>query len=154
MGKRYLFGLAETQETVNRAAAIDHSPDMIETAEKKLEHISPERIDLRTGDAADLPWDSGSFSTAASANMIFFVEQPQKVLDEIYRVLRPGGRFAMVTMGNGILGKITFGWLYSLRTYSDRTMTAMLEQAGFDTVEVKSGISSLQVCYAEKGPEK
>ena len=87
---------------------------------------------------------------AASANMFFFVKEPQRVLNEIFRVVRPGGRFAMVTMGNGMVGKITFGWLYSLKTYSDSMMTMMLKQAGFNSVKVKSGMSSLQMCYAEK----
>jgi ubiquinone/menaquinone biosynthesis C-methylase UbiE len=135
---------------VDRVAAIDHSSDMIETTGNKLQDISPDRINLVTGDAAGLPWGNKRFSAAASANMFFFVEEPQRVLNEIFRVLRPGGRFAMVTMGNGILGKITFGWLYSLKTYSDNAMTMMLKQAGFTTVKVKSGMSSLQMCYAEK----
>jgi ubiquinone/menaquinone biosynthesis C-methylase UbiE len=135
---------------VKKAAAIDHSPDMIETTKKKLKNISPERIDLKTGDAARLPWNNKSFNAAASANMFFFVEEPQKVLNEIYRVLQPGGRFAMTTMADNILGKITFGWLYSLKAYSDKKMTEMLKQAGFNNIEVKSGMSLLQICYAEK----
>ena len=141
--------LEQALQVVSRASAIDHSADMIETAKRKLHDIAPERIDLVNGDATELPWDNGSFSAAASANMFFFVEEPQKVLNEIFRVLRPGGRFAMVTMGNSILGKITFGWLFSLNTYSDRKMTAMLELAGFRNIEVKSGLNPIQVCYAE-----
>ena len=141
--------LEQALQVVNKASAIDHSPDMIETTKRKLKNISPERIDLITGNAAKLPWNNESFTAAASANMFFFVEEPQKVLNEIYRVLRQGGRFAMVTMGNSILGKITFGWLYSLKAYSDKKMAIMLEQAGFNTIKVKSG-AFLQVCYAEK----
>jgi ubiquinone/menaquinone biosynthesis C-methylase UbiE len=137
-------------DIVSKAAAIDHSPEMIEITKERLRHISPENIDLKIGDAAKLPWGDESFSTAASANMFFFVEEPQKVLNEIYRVLQPGGRFAMVTMGNSILGKITFGWLFSLNTYSGKKMTAMLEEAGFKNIKVKSGLNPVQVCYAEK----
>ena len=142
--------LEKALQFVANAAAIDHSADMIETANNKLIEINPDRYDLKTGDAVKLPWDNDSFTAAASANMFFFVEQPQEVLNEISRVLQLGGRFAMVTMGKSLLGKITFGWLYSLRTYSDKEMSKMLEQAGFTKIEVKSGLSSTQVCYAEK----
>ena len=142
--------LEKALQVVNRAAAIDHSSDMIGIAKEKLRNISPDRINLITGDAAELPWDSESFSTAASANMFFFVKEPQKALNEIYRVLLTGGRFAMVTMGNSILGKITFGWLFSLKTYSDKNMTAMLTKAGFKNITVKSAFGLWQACYGEK----
>jgi ubiquinone/menaquinone biosynthesis C-methylase UbiE len=142
--------LEQVLRIVAEGAAIDHSPDMIDATMNKLKDVDPDKVELVTGDAAKLPWEKERFSAAASANMFFFVEEPQKVLNELFRVLQPGGRFAMVTMGSGILGKISFGWLFSLKTYSDSTMTMMLKQAGFTRVTVKSRLSSLQVCYAEK----
>ena len=142
--------LEQALQVVSKAAAIDHSAEMIETTERRLQNIDADRIDLVTGDAAELPWDNESFSAAAGANMFFFLEEPQKVLSEIFRVLRPGGRLAIVTMSNSIIGKISFGWLFSLKTYSDEKMTAMLAAAGFRTIEVKSGISPIQICYAKK----
>ena len=108
------------------------------------------RADIRCGDAANLPWGDGTVSAAASAHMFFFVEQPQKVLDAVHRVLEPGGRFAMITMGNGLLAKISFGWLYSLRTYSDDDMRSMLQSAGFSRIEVGTRFGVSQTCYAVK----
>jgi len=75
------------------------------------------------------------------------------MLSEVFRVLKPGGRFSMTTIGSGI-GKITFGWLYKLRTYSDARMTAMLKAAGFANVRVKSTLGMMQVCYGEKMERK
>ena len=146
-GGGQLLGMA--LERVKFAAAVDHSPDMAALATKNNQrHVKEHRAEILVGNAEHLPCPDNRFTSGASANMFFFVERPEKVLSEIYRVLQPGGRFALVTMGNGLLGKICFGWLYSLRTYSDDEMRTMLRNAGFSKIEVTSGYS--QVCYAEK----
>ena len=68
------------------------------------------------GNAESLPWDTGTFTACACANMFFFVENPDTVFSEVYRVLAPKGRFSMVTVGKGLLSWVTFGWLYRLNT--------------------------------------
>lgn len=134
-----------------RGAAIDHSNDMVEAAmENNRRSVDEGRLEILQGNAEQLPWESGSFTACASANMFFFVENPGAMLAEVFRVLKPGGRFSMVTMGNGLLGKITFGWLYSLRTYSDSEMASMLRSAGFSEIRVKSTMGLMQVCYGKK----
>ncbi len=140
--------LKRALQYVSYAAGIDHSSDMLDATKEQLKESSYDELDLVQGDAASLPWEDESFTAAACANMFFFVEKPQEVLNEIHRVLKPGGRFAMVTMSNGILGKLMFGFLYSLKTYSNQEMISMLSEAGFKKIEVKSKFA--QVCYAEK----
>ncbi|OPY70680.1 MAG: Malonyl-(acyl-carrier protein) O-methyltransferase [Syntrophorhabdaceae bacterium PtaU1.Bin034] len=134
-----------------RGAAIDHSREMVEVAmENNRRAVEEGRLEILQGNAERLPWESGSFTACASANMFFFVENPGAMLSEVFRVLKPGGRFSMVTMGNGLLGKITFGWLYSLRTYSDSQMASMLRSAGFSEIRVKSTMGLMQACYGTK----
>jgi ubiquinone/menaquinone biosynthesis C-methylase UbiE len=136
---------------VEKGAALDHSEAMVElSGEKNRKCVDQGRLVIHMGNAEQLPWDSNRFTACASANMFFFVEKPEAVLSEVFRVLKPGGRFAMTTIGNGFFGKITFGWLYKLRTYSDARMTAMLTAAGFGNVRVKSNLGMMQVCYGEK----
>jgi ubiquinone/menaquinone biosynthesis C-methylase UbiE len=139
-------------EKAGIAAGLDHSPDMVELSkENNARDVETGRADIVPGDAAALPWENSRFTAVASANMFFFVEEPETALGEIYRVLKPGGRFAMVTMDNRIIGKITFGWLYKLRTYSIRRMRTMFENAGFISIEIKNKLPFSQICYAEKG---
>lgn len=133
------------------AEAIDHSDDMVALSIRNNEEsVKNNRVRIVRGSAESLPWPSGSFTACASANMFFFVEEPQKALGEIFRVLKPGGRFAMVTMGKSIIGKLAFGLLYGLKTYSDKTMSEMLAGAGFPHIRVKTGMGGMQICYAEK----
>jgi SAM-dependent methyltransferase len=143
--------LSQALERVESAAAIDHSPDMVALSKKNNQrHVEQGRVEIASGDATKLPWADNRFTAGASANMFFFIEQPEAVLREACRVLQPGGRFAMVTMNNSILGKLTFGWLYSLRTYSDENMREMFRSAGFSNIGVKSRWGVMQMCYAEK----
>ena len=95
--------LSRALERVKYAAAIDHSPDMVALSKKNNQrHVEQGRVDIVSGDAAKLPWADNRFTAGASANMFFFVEQPDAVLREACRVLRPGGRFAMNTInGDG-----------------------------------------------------
>ena len=148
-GGGVLLGMA--LKKVKSAAAIDHSQDMVKLSIKNnREYVDSGRAEIVQGDAGKLPWADSSFNVGASANMFFFVEHPEDVLNEICRVLKPGGRFAMVTMGSSLIGKILFGWLYSLRTYSNKKMKSMLLTAGFSIVEVETRWGVIQVCYALK----
>ena len=135
-----------------QGAAIDHSPDMVAlSVENNRERLDKGHLDVVRGNAESLPWPSGSFSACASANMFFFVENPDAVLGEVHRVLKPGGRFAMVTLGTGLLVTVSFGLFYALKTYPDPAMHAMMERAGFRNIRVKSRYwGTCQVCYGEK----
>ncbi len=132
-------------------AGIDHSPDMVEIShENNAQAVAAGRAEIIQGDVASLPWEDGRFSAAASANMFFFVPQPEKALAEVYRVLRPGGRFAMVTTADTLPVRLTFGWLYRLKCYSNDKMTEMLQQAGFADITVSTRKFFSQVCFARK----
>ena len=71
-----------------------------ENAERnaRLEGVS-DRVEFRQCDAREMPFDSESFdvvvSSAAVHQMIEFGVDRPRVLDEIYRVLKPEGRLAI-----------------------------------------------------------
>jgi ubiquinone/menaquinone biosynthesis C-methylase UbiE len=137
------------------AAAVDHSPEMVELSKQTNKRaVERGKAEIVTGDAADLPWETESFTAGAAAHMFFFVERPVEMLKEVYRVLKPGGRFAMVTMGKGPVGRLVFGKRYSLKTYSNQDMDTMFRKAGFSIVDIKMVRTQLlfrhQLCYAEK----
>ncbi|MDR3495670.1 MAG: methyltransferase domain-containing protein [Ancalomicrobiaceae bacterium] len=77
---------------------IDLSPDMLALARKRAvkEHLSHVR-DLKEMDAAHLEFADDSFDTVAVMYTITVVPHPDLVLEEIARVLKPGGEAIFVS---------------------------------------------------------
>ena len=71
-----------------RMIATDYSDGMIAEA-KKGDH--PANLTFEKADAMDLPYEEQSFDAVLIANALHIVPDPEQVLREIGRVLRPGG---------------------------------------------------------------
>ncbi|MFH1539263.1 MAG: class I SAM-dependent methyltransferase [bacterium] len=146
--------LSRVLRTVERAAAIDHSADMVEEAIKNnREVVDAGRAEIVQGDAESMPWPDGSFTCAACTEAFFFFENPVAVLGEIHRVLKPGGRLVVATTPrseNRLAKAILTPYRRDLRLYSDEEMESMLKDAGFDEARARSVNDLRQICYAEK----
>lgn len=68
--------------------ATDYSDGMIAEAKKGE---NPANLTFEIADAMNLPYDDNSFDSVIIANALHIVPDPEKVLHEINRVLRPGG---------------------------------------------------------------
>ena len=68
---------------------LDFSGEVIEIANRNVP-----QAEFRQGDAQDLPFDDASFDAVVCGYGVIHVPEPEKALLEMYRVLRPGGRFA------------------------------------------------------------
>ena len=55
-------------------------------------------IDWVQGDAAALPFESASFDYVSAQNCFHHVERKFEMLEQILRVLRPGGRFTLLNL--------------------------------------------------------
>ena len=71
-----------------RMIATDYSDGMIAEAKKG---DCPENLTFEKADAMQLPYRDDSFDVVLIANALHIVPDPEKVLSEIDRVLRPGG---------------------------------------------------------------
>lgn len=70
---------------------LDISERMIEIGTRNVAGAGLlERIVLRRGDATEMPFDDAEFDFVVSSGSLHHWSKPTKVLDEIYRVLRPG----------------------------------------------------------------
>jgi ubiquinone/menaquinone biosynthesis C-methylase UbiE len=74
---------------------IDIAPEMVRRLGAELAPDAAPNVAVLVGDAEQLELADGSFDAVTGGFMIFFPPDPVRVLDEIRRVLRPGGRVAL-----------------------------------------------------------
>ncbi len=81
---------------VGHVVAIDQSVPMIEAARQRLGHF--ENIDVREGRLEALPLADQSLDLGALFLALHLSSDPVRVLEEVRRVLRPGGRLLVVDL--------------------------------------------------------
>jgi ubiquinone/menaquinone biosynthesis C-methylase UbiE len=80
-----------------RLLALDASGAMLTVARSQLTPSDHQRLELLVADAADIPLDDASVDVVACSFLLQLVADRPAVLAEVYRVLRPGGTFSLVT---------------------------------------------------------
>lgn len=79
-----------------RATGLDITPAMLEQARAAQADRGMTNIEWIEGDAIALPFGDESFSIVSSGAAFHHFEQPERVLAEMVRVCRPGGRVAII----------------------------------------------------------
>ncbi|NYH52076.1 MULTISPECIES: class I SAM-dependent methyltransferase [Nocardiopsis] len=74
---------------------VDLSPGMLAKARSRAAGLAAE-VDLREGDAQDLPFGDGEFDTVVCALALCTIPDQYRALSEMRRVLRPGGLLLLV----------------------------------------------------------
>jgi SAM-dependent methyltransferase len=72
---------------------VDISADQVRVAREQTRRLA---VDLLEGDASHLPFPSSSFDAVASMFTHTDFDNPPRAFAEVYRVLRPGGKFVYV----------------------------------------------------------
>lgn len=78
--------------------ATDYSPNMIAEAKKR---VTSSRLHFSVQDAAALPYAPETFDAVVIANALHILQEPDKVMAEIRRVLKPGGWLFAPTFVHG-----------------------------------------------------
>lgn len=79
-----------------QVTGIDFSHDMLRKAQAKVQEQSLHQVKaLRQMDARQLDFEDNSFDTVAAMHVLSVVPDPQQVMREIARVLKPGGKLVI-----------------------------------------------------------
>lgn len=71
------------------ATGVDMTPRHLELARQRVGALAA----VVEGDARKLPFPNASFDYVYSHGVLHHSDEPRKIVEEIFRVLRPGGRF-------------------------------------------------------------
>ena len=80
---------------VERATGFDITPAMLEQARSAQAKEGVQNVTWVQGDAALLPFADGSFSLVTCSAAFHHFEDPARILGEMMRVCRPGGRIVV-----------------------------------------------------------
>jgi ubiquinone/menaquinone biosynthesis C-methylase UbiE len=76
-------------------AGMDLTPEMLERARDNLRKASLANVTFQQGSAEDLPFPEASFDVVISNGVFNLVPDKARALKEVFRVLKPNGRFML-----------------------------------------------------------
>jgi len=114
---------------------IDISEESVSKARKVNADVLDKQVFVTQGSAEKLPYEDWKFDLVTAVETIYFWPNLPQCLQEVRRVLKPGGRFAvMVEVADENSKWVTL--VEGMKAYSPEQLKDLLADAGFVEIEV------------------
>ncbi len=117
-----------------KVIGVDQSEEMLEQARRRLS--DRDNVEIKQGELEALPVEDGMLDIAILSLVLHYVVDPLRALEEVHRVLRPGGRILVQDMQRhqreAFREEMGHLWL----GFSPEEFQEWLEEAGFDSVRL------------------
>lgn len=87
---------ASLAPNVRQVIGVDSSAAMLKSARKRTSDLS--NVDLRRGELESLPIETASCDAALLLLVLTYADDEKKVLNELFRILKPGGRAVVMDL--------------------------------------------------------
>lgn len=99
------------------------------------EFIQQKKAEFIQYDGNLLPFEEASFDRIFSVNTIYFWKKPAEFMQELYRVLKPGGILCLTFALKDFMQKLPFVQ-YGFQLYNIQDVEALAKNAGFNDIKV------------------
>lgn len=123
------------------------------------------RVDFRRGNASDMPFGDKMFAFVLCRAAFKNFSEPQRALEEIHRVLRPGGQALIIDLRrdttkesiseavndmhlgavDGLLTKLAFRFTLLKRAYTKSEFEQMISETRFHDIEIRENLTGLEI---------
>lgn len=140
-----LRSIAQRWPAIHRIG-IDHSPAMLSQASKRLRALGPKgAATLLLARFGALPFRDEVFDKLLAVHVAYFFAPAGTELKEAYRVLRRGGRMALLVTGKAAMANWRFDTVASHRLLDREDIVHDLTCAGFQPEGIT--VTAIRLCF-------
>lgn len=155
---------AEIVGCTGKVTGIDISENMLELAERKARAAGLCNTEFVLGDMSELGYKDETFDAVVCVFGIFFVPEMEKLVAELWRVVKPGGKLAVTTWGQDLFEPAYGHWnnvlkeltpeLHSAFNPWDRisepgSLKKLMEDGGTTNIEVTAEVGKQELSCPE-----
>ena len=124
-------------DRIDRGVGVDLSRDMLAVARANLEAAGLLNCQVRHADMYQIPFPDDSFDTVTIHQVLHYADNPALVITEAARVLRPGGRLAMVDFAPHALEDLRTEHAHRRLGFADPEVEEWMHHAGLSPGAVR-----------------
>jgi len=149
MGNGHFTGRVVKGNANIKYRGLDYSADMVNLSKELQNHlVSNHDVDYLCGDASSLPFKAGEFNKIFSVNTMYFWDDLQTMMQELYRVLEEGGCAVLAVRPADLLRKMPIT-KYDFIIREDEEIRAEIHKAGFQKVRAVEVVEEPQMVFGQ-----
>ncbi|MCB1144936.1 MAG: class I SAM-dependent methyltransferase [Leptospiraceae bacterium] len=107
----------------------------LDISEEAVEFSAKRGLKITLGSAEKIPFDNNTFDIITAIGVIEHIEDDKIVIQEINRVLKPGGKVVILTSAFNILWSAHDDIVYHVRRYRIKEVTQLFSKNGFEILK-------------------
>ncbi len=118
-------------QRAKQVIAVDSSDKMVDYGTQLARRQGAKTLEYRRGDLEELPIDDTSVDLALFSQSLHHAIHPEKAVAEAWRILKPGGRIALLDLGKHRFEEARELYADLWLGFSEVEVESLLEKAGF-----------------------